>query len=53
MLAHPSPLSLVIDHYGRDVSDITAEEEGVRLTLEHHDRVHCVPLGMPALHVLE
>jgi hypothetical protein len=25
----------------------------VRLTLEHHDRVHCVPLGMPALHVLE
>jgi len=45
MLAHSPPLPLIIDHFGLDDHDITAdEEEGIILALQHRDRVRRIRL---------
>ena len=52
MLVNSPLLSLVIDHYGRDVRDITAEGEGgIMLTLEYHDRVSRPPWHVCSLYL--
>ena len=52
MLAHSPPLPLIVDHFGLDDYNITAEEEeGVLLALQHRDRVHRVRLNMPVPHL--
>jgi hypothetical protein len=48
MLAHSPPLPLIIDYFGLDDHDITAdEEEGITLALQQRDRVRRIRLDAP------
>lgn len=49
MLAHSPPLPLIVDHFGLDDHEITAEEEeGITLALQHRGRVRRIRLDMPS-----
>jgi len=47
MLHHSPPLPLIIDHIDHSNSIATEDEEGIRLALQHHDRVRRIRLLMP------
>jgi hypothetical protein len=50
MLAHSPPLPLILDYL--DNHNLTAEdEEGIRLALQHCDRVHRIRLEIPVLNL--
>jgi hypothetical protein len=48
MLAHYPPLPIIIDHFDEKYHDLNPEdEEGIKLALQHRDRVRCIRLMKP------